>query len=54
MKTLLLSALINLPLAGAAIAGTCEAVLEDNAITAEIVEFGLVDETTENQFLASA
>ena len=54
MKTLLLSTLINLSVAGAAFAETCGAVRDDTATTAEIVEFRLVGGATQEQFLASA
>jgi len=54
MKTLLLSALVNLSVVTLAFAETCETEGAGNAMTAEIVEFRLAAGTTEEQFLASA
>ena len=54
MKTLLLSALVNFSVAGAAFAEACVHNTDAPATTAEIVEFRLVEGTSQDQFLASA
>jgi hypothetical protein len=53
MKTLLLSALASLSLAGASYAAGCERAQNGVATTAEIVEFRLAKGITQAQFLAS-
>ena len=54
MKTLILTAMTSLALAGASFAQECRREHNSVATTAEIVEFRLAEGITDEQFLASA